>query len=86
MTKKPFIVYVELEIGVMAESEDEAISSLRSEWIKEEFDMMTFQRSSGIVVLPFNRMPAGWDKNCILYGRGDGDTDVTAQEALEMTE
>ncbi len=84
MTSKPFIVSVELEFGVMAENEDEARRALSRCWVADEFEMMLGQGGTGIEILPFNRMPIGWNEDCILYDEKTGP-DTTAQEALKMT-
>ncbi len=84
MAKKPFIVSVELEIGIMAESEEEIRNNFSlSEMFRDEISNGGIH-GTDMTIRPFNRLPDGWDENCILYG--DRENEVTAQQALEMKE
>lgn len=84
MARKPFIVSVELEIGVIAENEDEIRQTFQlSDMFKDEINN-AFIHGSDVFITPFNRMPDGWDLSSILYSITKGLPDVAVKEALEM--
>jgi hypothetical protein len=78
MPKKPFLVTVEFEVAIFAENEDDVYSS--SEMRDAIYDSTLFTADCIASVQPLNRIPDGWDENCLVYG---ADRDVTVKEALE---
>jgi len=79
MSKKPYIVHLEMEIAVFLNNEDEAYSynSKIQEAVRDQLhnldDYVTF-------VDDFNRIPDGWTEECLVYG---ADGEVTVKEALK---
>ncbi len=75
MSKKAFVATIEVQIAVLAETEEEAqdlaLSSLRDETLHPgdaRIQAMTFQ-------------PDGWDDESILYS--NGEEEVTVREVLD---
>lgn len=85
VTKRLYIVRVEIEFAVLAEDEDDAISHT-SEAVMDTFlesaadaELISFHKIPGSEKMIPNR-PKGWDDTSLVYG---ADEDTTLGEAIE---
>jgi len=79
MKKKPFLVNIEIELAIFAENEE---SIYNHPDLRKAVEEALYSSDSCIAFIdPLNRIPDGWDENCLVYGT---DEDITIKEALEI--
>ena len=80
MAKKCYIVSVEIETPVWAESAEEAKKYALRDALNEEINNLT---EHDLSAAPASYMPAGWDNDCLVWGKDTND--MTLGEALKNT-
>ncbi len=76
MSRKAFIATLEIQMVVLAETEEEAME-LAEENMSEE----VFNQLAKMEVEPLKYRPAGWDDNCIPYSHERED--ITMAEVMD---
>ncbi len=78
---KPYIATIEVQIAVLAETEEEAQQLAYNTLLRRGNEVL---RSEDVEIIPMTHCPNGWDGDCVLYSNDDrADAQVTVQEVLD---
>ena len=84
--KRPFVVSMTVEAVVMAESIEDARGYVGRSAIREEVGNAVFSSvSAEPLVEPTGEavLPAGWEGDALVYGRGRDESDLLTRDAIE---